>query len=203
MAKICYVERTFSPSSIELIEKANEIIAEYHEQGFDLTLRQLYYQFVSRDIIRNNMQEYKRLGSVVNDARLAGQIDWDAIEDRTRNLKYVSHWETPEEIIASSAGSFRLDKWTNQSHRVEVWIEKDALVGVIEPVCWDYAIKLGPDDLRDFLKLMARRDTAALLAERGGILLPFVGRLLAVAPGLVIGLIAHQVAALFHKEAKP
>ena len=75
--------------------------------------------------------------------------------------------------------------------------------GVIEPVCWDYAIKLGPDDLRDFLKLMARRDTAALLAERGGILLPFVGRLLAVAPGLVIGLIAHQVAALFHKEAKP
>ena len=74
--------------------------------------------------------------------------------------------------------------------------------GTIEPVCWDYAIKLGPNDLRDFLRLMARRDTAAFLAERGGILIPFVGRLLAVAPGLLVDILVHKLAALFHKEAK-
>ena len=37
----------------------------------------------------------KSLTSIVNDARLAGLIDWDAIEDRTRNLDAVAHWATP------------------------------------------------------------------------------------------------------------
>lgn len=43
MPKIVYVERRFSASSTAIIEHANAIIAEYAAQGFDLTLRQLYY----------------------------------------------------------------------------------------------------------------------------------------------------------------
>jgi len=69
------------PDSLALVDKCNAIIAEYVAQGFVLTLRQLYYQLVSRDVIANKQTEYKRLGSIVNDARLAGLIDWDAIED--------------------------------------------------------------------------------------------------------------------------
>jgi hypothetical protein len=45
------------------LQKCNTIIADYQAQGFDLTLRQLYYQLVSRDIIPNRQQEYDRLGS--------------------------------------------------------------------------------------------------------------------------------------------
>lgn len=135
MPKIAYIERTFSAGSHALIDKANAIITEYQAQGFDLTLRQLYYQFVARGFIANKQTEYKRLGSVINDARLAGLIDWNAIEDRTRNLRAVSHWDTPADIIASAAASFRVDKWAKQDVRPEVWIEKDALTGVIEGVC--------------------------------------------------------------------
>ncbi len=135
MPKICYVERKFEPGSLKLVEIANAIIKEYTAQGFDLTLRQLYYQFVARDIIRNKQQEYKRLGSIINDARLAGLIDWNAIVDRTRELRELSHWTSPSEIVNACVRSYRLDKWANQAHRVEVWIEKDALVGVIEGVC--------------------------------------------------------------------
>jgi hypothetical protein len=105
-----------------------------------LTLRQLYYQFVSRDLIANNMREYKNLGDVINDARLAGLIDWEAIVDRTRNLQSLSHWSSPAEIIESCAAQFRVDKWSDQPRRVECWIEKDALVGVIEGVCQDLDI---------------------------------------------------------------
>ena len=130
-----FVEKKFSASSIEVIENANTIIEEYMEQGFTLTLRQLYYQFVARALVSNTMREYKRLGSILNDARLAGLVDWDAIVDRTRNLKSLPHWESPAMIVQSCASQFRFDKWEGQPSRPEVWIEKEALIGVIEPVC--------------------------------------------------------------------
>lgn len=135
MSKICYQEKNFKSSSMKIIHQANDIIVDYQRQGFSLTLRQLYYQFVARDLIANKQTEYKRLGSIINDARLAGLLDWSAIEDRTRNVRKVSTWDAPNDILRSAASSFRLDLWENQDNYCEVWIEKDALVGVIEPTC--------------------------------------------------------------------
>lgn len=135
MAVEQFVDRNFQNGSLALIEKANEIIEDYQAQGFTLTLRQLYYQFVSRDIIPNKQSEYKRLGSVINDARLAGLIDWSAIEDRTRNVRTISTWDDPAQIVEAVADQYKEDLWAGQDYRPEVWIEKDALVGVIEPVC--------------------------------------------------------------------
>lgn len=125
----------FRTDTLAIIATAQGIIETYAAQGFRLTLRQLYYQFVARDVFRNTDQNYKRLGSIINDARLAGLIDWSAIEDRTRSLRGTSHWTDPTEIVDAVADQFRIDKWANQPNRVEVWVEKDALVGVIERVC--------------------------------------------------------------------
>lgn len=140
MPKIMYKDRNFSASSTELIEKAEAICAEYMAAGYTLTLRQLYYQFVARAFLPNKMSEYKRLGSVINDARIAGLIDWDAIEDRTRNLEKLATWDSPKDILESVAKQFRYDRWEKQPTRVEVWIEKEALVGVIERVCEEYHV---------------------------------------------------------------
>jgi hypothetical protein len=135
--KILYVEKRFNKSTAALIDQANDIIAEYDAQGFSLTLRQLYYQFVARDLLANKLTEYKRLGSVINDARLAGLIDWYAIEDRTRYVRDLAHWSSPSEIVDACASQYRVERWSQdyQEHRPEVWIEKDALVGVIQGVC--------------------------------------------------------------------
>lgn len=135
MPKICYVPKKFRAATLKVIGLANEIIDIYKAQGFVLTLRQLYYQFVARDWIPNIPTQYDRLGYIVNNARLAGLIDWDAIEDRTRNLESLSHWEDPASIISAAADSFLLNKWLNQQYRVEVWIEKEALAGIFEGVC--------------------------------------------------------------------
>ena len=135
MPKRRYESKTFRKKSLEVIALANAIIDQYDAQGFVLTLRQLYYQFVARDVIGNNLQEYKRLSSIINDARYAGLIDWLHITDRTRSLRSNSHWDDPEDIIRTAASSFAIDKWGEQEFRPEVWIEKDALVGVIEGVC--------------------------------------------------------------------
>lgn len=140
MPKIAYRPKKFSAARAKMIDTCNKIIAEYAAQGFELTLRQLYYQCVSRDIIANNMREYKNLGDIINDARLAGLVDWEAIVDRTRNLQKLAHWDAPSDIINSCANQYRIDKWADQPYRVECWIEKDALVGVIEGVCNDLDI---------------------------------------------------------------
>lgn len=130
-----FVSKNFSPDVMAIIKRADQILREYARQGYDLTLRQLYYQFVARDIIANKQTEYKRLGSIINDARLAGLIDWDHITDRTRNLQSLSHWGSPADIVEACARSYHIDRWEGQKYQVEVWIEKDALVGVIENVC--------------------------------------------------------------------
>jgi len=135
MPRICYRNHNFTNSSLDIIDVANDIIDEYMGQGYVLTLRQLYYQFVSRDLLANTQRSYKRLGSIVNDARLAGLMDWEAIEDRTRSLSRLSSWGSPGEIVDACSRQFRYDKWERQDFRIEVWIEKEALAGVFERVC--------------------------------------------------------------------
>lgn len=122
-------------SSVAIVDKANEIIDDYREQGFTLTLRQLYYQFVSRALIENTQKSYKNLGNVISDGRLAGLIDWSAIEDRTRFLRELSHWDSPAQIARTCVNGFYKDHWENQDYRVEVWVEKDALAGIAEAAC--------------------------------------------------------------------
>lgn len=135
MPFIKYVSKKFNPKSEQTIETANKIIEEYEGQGYELTLRQLYYQFVARDLIENTERSYKNLGSLINDARLAGLIDWNAIQDRTRNLQGNIHYDSPAHRIDNCVRDYAIDKWKNQEYRVEVWVEKDALVGILEGVC--------------------------------------------------------------------
>lgn len=138
MPKIAYIEKNLGTATLGVIAQANDIIVEYQEQGFSLTLRQLFYQFVSRGLVPNTQRNYKRLGTIISNARRTGRIDWDSIEDRTRHVRELSHWGHPKDILRSAVESFRLDKWKNQPWRPMVFIEKDALIGVIEAVCEEF-----------------------------------------------------------------
>ena len=133
--KIQYQTYKFRNGTLSTIEKANEIIAEYTAEGYELTLRQLYYQFVARGFIENTEREYKQLGSIIDHARLAGEIDWLAIVDRTREIKRNSHWDSPADILRSAADSYALDSRADQPVYIEVWVEKEALVSVLERAC--------------------------------------------------------------------
>lgn len=133
--KIKYTPHRFGVEAKALIATVNEILEEYTEQGYDLTLRQVYYQLVSRDLIPNDQKQYKRLGDVISAARRAGLIDWEHIVDRTRSLKTLSSWDSPADIIAAVAEQFRIDPWEDQLYRVECYVEKDALVGILRVAC--------------------------------------------------------------------
>ena len=130
-----YKDIHFRDSSLRLISLVNAVVSEYSRKGYELTLRQVYYQLVARGFIPNNERSYKNIGNLVNDGRLAGLIDWLAITDRTRNLRGHSHWNTPARVINSAKYSYMLDKWENQPNYVEVWVEKDALVDIVGQAC--------------------------------------------------------------------
>ena len=119
-------------AGLALIDHINGIIAEYEAAGYTLTLRQIYYQLVSRDIIENGLKSYKRIGNLAKNGRLAGLIDWDAIEDRTRKHRALPHWASPAEIVRDAAKQYRRDLWEGQDRYCEVWVEKDALIGIVE-----------------------------------------------------------------------
>lgn len=132
MPKIAYIPRTFAPKTEAVIQQAEAIINDIRGQGYTLSLRQLYYQFVSRDLIPNRDTEYKRLGSIINDARLAGRIDWTAIEDRGRNVAGGYGYDhDPRDSVRAIGDYFQLDRWAGQNYRPEIWVEKDALSGVV------------------------------------------------------------------------
>jgi hypothetical protein len=135
MARVEYQELRMQPDTIELIEQADIVLCRLAEMGYRATLRQCYYQLVKANIIPNNINQYNRLKVALKKGRLCGMIDWDHIEDRARQFIQNTHWTTPGEIIESAAEQFKINRWKRQDYYVEVWIEKDALSGVIEPVC--------------------------------------------------------------------
>lgn len=166
MPKIAYIDRRFKPETLNIIESANRIIDDYRSKGFDLTLRQLYYQFIARDLFpstwidpkynarhgldedtKNTQKNYKRLGSILNDARLAGYVDWSAIEDRARNLAGGQYgWASGRDYVdwAVDSSGFQMDRWKDQPSHLEVWVEKEALADVIERACRAHGIPYMP-----------------------------------------------------------
>lgn len=131
--KIAYDDKSFASKSLVTIEKADEIIEDYQAQGYKLTLRQLYYRFVaSVPGFENSEKSYKNFGQLISDARLTGRLDWDAIEDRTRNLMGLGHYDSPADILSSSAWSYHRDRWEDQEVRPELWVEKEALAAIVE-----------------------------------------------------------------------
>jgi hypothetical protein len=132
----------FRDRSAELISRCNGIVDEYLGQGLRLTLRQLYYQLVSRNVIANREREYKNLSSLVSNGRLAGLIDWDAIEDRIRQPRSHPQFDDLRDLVRAALHSYRLPRWDGQEQYVELWVEKDALAGVLEPLSREHHVTL-------------------------------------------------------------
>lgn len=130
----------FKPDSLVRIGQINDILSEYQDQK--LTARQVYYQLVSRGIIENNVRSYKNLTNLLTDARYAGLVDWDVIEDRGRVPDHPSEWSSLEGLVDAALRSYRLPRWEEQENYVELWVEKQALAGVLTPIASKYHVTL-------------------------------------------------------------
>lgn len=145
MANIAYIKYQPQKTNARILRFSNSVIDEFQADGFDVTLRQLYYKMIARDLFpeewkdeegnKNNPKSYSKFKTIIGKGRLGGLIDWQAIVDRTRKVNKHSHWESPAEIINSCTSQFRLDSRRDQEIYIEVWMEKDAMIGVLESIC--------------------------------------------------------------------
>jgi len=127
----------------ELLARIVGIIENYQAQGIILTNRQLYYQLVAADYIPNAQEVYKRICVFLTDARYAGLIDWDALEDRGRVPEMHAEWENVKGLVNSAVASYRLPRWKDQENYVELYCEKQAMESVLKPVADKYHIFFG------------------------------------------------------------
>lgn len=161
-----YKTFNFRTDTLARIALCNKIVQEYQGQGLRLTLRQLYYQLVSRNVIPNTEKSYKSLGKTVSEGRLAGMIDWDAIEDRNREPVQWAEYENLEQLIESTKYRYRLPRWEGQRNYVELWVEKAALAGVLRPLASKYHVTLMVN--RGYSSQSAMYESAQRFLEHGG-----------------------------------
>lgn len=142
MAKIKFREVRLSVDNRARLQIINGIIQEYQKQGYVLTLRQLYYQLVSRDIIPNKTTEYAKLSTLLKEGRMGGIVDWAAIEDRLRKPYTPPSFDSPKEILEAAKAQYQLPRMDGQDNYLEVWVEKDALSGVLKRVTSKYHVPI-------------------------------------------------------------
>lgn len=142
MAKIKFRDIRMSKSNKERLDIINNIIEEYQEDGYVLTLRQLYYQLVTRDIVPNKQSEYSKLSTLLKEGRMAGIVDWDAIEDRLRKPQKPASFDSPIDILEAAINQYALPRQEGQNTYIEVWVEKDALSGVLKRITEKYHIPI-------------------------------------------------------------
>lgn len=140
--KVQYTNERFNPPNIKKLQTINGIVEEYVSDGYVLTLRQLYYQLVSRDVIPNNQKEYSKLSVLLTKGRMAGIVDWSAIEDRGRVPRLPFHAEGVKNALEIVADSYKLDRQLGQKTYIEVWVEKEALSNIFARVTVPYHVRL-------------------------------------------------------------
>jgi hypothetical protein len=133
---------SWSADKSEVVHKMREIVEDYQEQGYKLTLRQLYYQLVARDIIPNDDKAYKKISALLDDCRYCGFIDWDSIEDRGRvpDTPYFEY--SLQDALNRTLSSYKLDRRKGQMNYIELWTEKDAISNILSEGVYDYTITL-------------------------------------------------------------
>jgi len=126
----------------DLCWSINSIVNRYRNQGYTLTLRQLYYQLVASDVIRNDDVVYKKLSGVLDDLRYSGMIDWSAIEDRGRVPYLPYSADNIPDAMGDIIAAYRLNRMQGQPTYTEVWTEKDAISGILKEVTSEFHVQL-------------------------------------------------------------
>lgn len=140
--KIKYRDIKLSKDNKVRLQTINSIIQEYQDDGYVLTLRQLYYQLVSRDVIPNQQKEYAKLSKLLKEGRMSGIVDWSAIEDRLREPEKPASFDSPEDILQAGINQYQVPRMEGQSNYLEVWVEKDALSGVLKRITEKYHVPI-------------------------------------------------------------
>jgi hypothetical protein len=152
--------------TLALLEAAIEVLTVHRP----MTVRQVYYQLVSRQVVENARGRYQAVSDLLVEARKDGTVPWEWIEDRLRRPRRVQMWTDLADFAETARRTYRRDVWAEQPGYLECWLEKDALSGIFEDALRPYGVTLnvgrgfdGWDSIHNAAELYADRDATAVL----------------------------------------
>jgi hypothetical protein len=100
-----------------------------------VTVRQVFYLATTRGLVpKDEAKGYRVVQRRLVALRAAGVIPYHWITDNVRMVRRLNRWQDPEHFASEVASFYRRDYWAHSPVRVKVWLEKDALAGVLYPV---------------------------------------------------------------------
>jgi hypothetical protein len=134
------MKQTFHPQrfparSRAILNAASRILEDAAAQGYALSLRQLSYRLVAARRVANTHASFERVGELLSAARMAGILSWTGMADHAETAFVPTNWASPKAFLETAAARYRLDRWTDQPHYVEVIASRPGLGGVLIPVC--------------------------------------------------------------------
>ena len=107
-----------------------------------MTVRQVYYQATVRDIVEKTEAGYNKVQTDLVQMRRAGVLPYEWLADNTRWQRKPRTFYSVEEALNDTARLYRKALWADAGAYVEIWLEKDALAGVVMPVTSQYDVPL-------------------------------------------------------------
>jgi hypothetical protein len=145
----------------ERLEAIEAIVAEIQP----CSVRQTFYQAVVRSVIGKTEAEYDKVQRALVKLRRDGHIPYGRITDGTRWRIKPTTFISLEQALQRTAQTYRRALWDEADAHIEVWLEKDALSGVVHPVTHEYGI--GLHVTRGFSSLSFLAESAEYIAEIG------------------------------------
>lgn len=131
----------FHRATQKLIADCNELLDHYSKRT-TLTVRQLFYRLVANKSLHNTKRDYDNFARTLTHARLAGEVDWDLIDDPTRSVQQRPIYDGPKHALTWLADSYSEDLWIDQDTRVVCAVEKETLLAVAGQVCGQYSVPI-------------------------------------------------------------
>jgi hypothetical protein len=107
-----------------------------------MTVRQVFYQATVQGLVDKTEQGYAKVKTDLGDMRRAGALPYSWLADNTRWQRKPQTFGGIEAALADTAQFYRKDLWRDADAYVEIWLEKDALSGVLYPVTEEYDVPL-------------------------------------------------------------
>src|SRR5262249_8648588 len=124
------------------VEERRETLLEIIDAGRPMTVRQVFYQATVRGIVEKAESGYAKVQTDLTIMRRAGELPYDWLADNTPWQPKPTTFDSVEEALKATAAFYRKSLWTGANCYVEIWLEKDALSGVIYPVTSLYDVPL-------------------------------------------------------------
>ena len=128
-------------SKIQMEERYQAVLTFCEEQQ-PCTVRGVYYNLTTQGVVPKEDAGYKKIALACKDLRLSERLPWEYIVDNTRWMRKPRTFSSIESALEDTATTYRRDFLSAQGLDIEIWLEKDALAGVVYPVTEEWDVPL-------------------------------------------------------------